>query len=77
MVEVGDRVEIIVSDNGPGLATEIKDELFTPFVTTKAAGLGLGLVICRDIVAAFGGELNTRETAEGATFVVSLIAAKQ
>ena len=68
-------VEIVIADNGPGLSDEIADALFTPFVTTKATGLGLGLVICRDIVASFGGELNTRASDSGAVFVVSLKAA--
>ena len=68
-------VEIVIADNGPGLSDEIAGALFTPFVTTKATGLGLGLVICRDIVASFGGELNTRPSEGGAVFVVSLKAA--
>jgi len=68
-------VEIVIADNGPGLSDEIAGALFTPFVTTKATGLGLGLVICRDIVASFGGELNTRPSEDGAVFVVSLKAA--
>lgn len=71
----GDGVEIVIADNGPGLSDEIASALFTPFVTTKATGLGLGLVICRDIVASFGGELNTRASEDGAVFVVSLRAA--
>lgn len=75
----GDGVEIVIADNGPGLSEEIAGALFTPFVTTKATGLGLGLVICRDIVASFGGELNTRPSEDGplsgAVFVISLKAA--
>jgi two-component system C4-dicarboxylate transport sensor histidine kinase DctB len=70
-----DGVEIVIADNGPGLADEVSEALFTPFVTTKATGLGLGLVICRDIVAGFGGELNTRVSEAGAVFVISLKAA--
>jgi two-component system C4-dicarboxylate transport sensor histidine kinase DctB len=77
---VGDRVEIVIADNGPGLDASVADALFTPFVTTKATGLGLGLVICRDIVAGFGGELNLRparadQAETGATFVIVLKAA--
>ena len=71
----GTGVEIDIADNGPGLSEEIAGALFTPFVTTKATGLGLGLVICRDIVASFGGELNTRPSEGGAVFVISLKAA--
>lgn len=76
ITSVADRVEIVIADNGPGLDPSIATALFTPFVTTKAAGLGLGLVICRDIVAGFGGELNVREAASGATFVITLKAAR-
>jgi two-component system C4-dicarboxylate transport sensor histidine kinase DctB len=74
-----DGVDIVIADNGPGLASAVAEALFTPFVTTKPTGLGLGLVICRDIVAGFGGELNLRPpssgAASGATFVISLEAA--
>ena len=75
----GRRVEIVIGDNGPGVKPEIAAALFTPFVTTKSTGLGLGLVICRDIVAGFGGELSLRPAQSGegagARFVISLKAA--
>ena len=67
-----DHVEIVIADNGPGLHPAVAQALFTPFVTTKPNGLGLGLVICRDIVAGFGGELILRPSESGATFVISL-----
>jgi len=50
-------LHISVADNGPGVSGEIKDRLFTPFVTTKTQGLGLGLCICRSIIEAHGGAL--------------------
>ncbi|MFC5343191.1 ATP-binding protein [Brevundimonas staleyi] len=68
----GRRIEIVVGDNGPGVDAAVAANLFTPFVTTKSAGLGLGLVICRDIVAGFGGELSLRPAPTGAQFVISL-----
>lgn len=71
----GDRVEMVVSDNGPGIDPAVAPTLFTPFVTTKTQGLGLGLVICRDIVAGFGGELDLRPTPDGTAFVMMLEAA--
>lgn len=52
-----DLVVIAVTDNGPGLSQVTLRTLFTPFSTTKPNGLGLGLVISRDIVEAFGGSL--------------------
>lgn len=71
----GDQVRLTVSDNGPGLPPEVREQLFTPFVTTKANGLGLGLVISRDIIAAFEGELDLNPDAHGTTFVITLRAA--
>ena len=69
----GDMAEISVADNGPGLAPEIASTLFTPFRTTKANGLGLGLVICRDILADFGGRLEySPSDAGGARFAIVL-----
>ena len=60
-------------DTGPGLPAEIIDTLFTPFVTTKARGLGIGLTIVRSIVDAHGGTIVARNNPEGgATFTVTL-----
>jgi two-component system, NtrC family, sensor kinase len=51
--DLGASVEIVVRDNGTGIAPEIRDRLFQPFVTTKPTGegTGLGLSISWDIVA--------------------------
>lgn len=67
-----DRVAITVSDDGAGLTDEIRASLFMPFKTSKRNGLGLGLVICRDIVAGFGGTLFAAAPAAGAAFVIDL-----
>jgi two-component system C4-dicarboxylate transport sensor histidine kinase DctB len=52
-----DPVIIDICDNGPGVPADIRPQLFTPFVTGRPDGLGLGLAIASDIVKAFGGTL--------------------
>lgn len=53
----GAWVEVVVSDTGSGFEEDMEDALFTPFRTTKADGLGVGLSICRTIVEAHGGRI--------------------
>ncbi len=52
-----DTIEVAVADTGPGIAPEIMDNLFKPFTTTKAEGMGLGLKICQSIIEAHDGKL--------------------
>lgn len=61
------RVTISIVDTGPGIASEVADRLFQPFVTTKAQGLGVGLSICRSIIEGHGGELAVEANPEGGT----------
>lgn len=66
-------VEVSVTDSGPGLAAEVADRLFQPFVTTKPTGMGLGLSICREIVESHHGLLTFTPRADGGSvFRVSL-----
>ncbi|CAM5767892.1 C4-dicarboxylate transport sensor protein DctB [Labrys miyagiensis] len=66
-------VRLAVADNGPGVAPEVMANLFTPFLTTKPHGVGLGLVISRDIVEEFGGRLEvSSEPGQGCRFVITL-----
>lgn len=70
---LSDTVVIAVQDNGPGLTTNARDTLFTPFATEKPTGLGLGLVISRDIVESFDGTLSLDDGYDdGARFLVTL-----
>jgi len=71
----GDRTCITVSDNGPGVPAKLRDQLFTPFVTGREEGLGLGLAISRDIARDFGGELTLADSGEGARFELTLLRA--
>ena len=52
-----DPVTIDICDNGPGVPANLKPQLFTPFVTGRPDGLGLGLAIASDIAKEFGGAL--------------------
>ncbi|CDZ36672.1 FixL oxygen regulated histidine kinase [Neorhizobium galegae bv. officinalis] len=68
-----DMIQVIVQDTGPGIPEEIAGQLFKPFVTTKAGGMGIGLSISKRIVEAHGGEMTvTRNEAGGATFRFTL-----
>ena len=75
------RVWISVSDNGPGIPDEQKQKVFEMFYTAgnKVAdsrrGIGLGLALCKSIVAAHGGQLTVKDNQpSGAVFTFSLMA---
>ncbi len=62
-----DAVEIAIGDTGPGLAKEVEERLFQPFVSTKAGGMGIGLSISHSIVEAHGGRLWATPAPDGGT----------
>jgi two-component system sensor histidine kinase DctS len=51
------KVEFTVRDHGPGISPDVGERLFTPFFTTRADGMGLGLSLCRTVIEQHGGEL--------------------
>jgi two-component system sensor kinase FixL len=56
---------LVFADSGPGLSVEMRERVFEPFVSGKAAGMGLGLAISRAIAEAHGGSLQARAAAHG------------
>lgn len=82
-IQVHDRVEISISDNGCGMSTEMMSSIFDVFFTTKKPtdgrrrrGSGLGLAVCKDIITEHGGSISVKSRPnEGATFTITLRAA--
>jgi signal transduction histidine kinase len=69
----GDAIEIAVADTGHGIAPDLHERIFDAFFTTKPAGegTGLGLAMCRRMLASFGGTIRVAsEPGHGATFIV-------
>ncbi|MBI1815301.1 MAG: hypothetical protein HYR72_10010 [Deltaproteobacteria bacterium] len=66
-------IAIDVTDSGPGVPADLREQIFEPFFTTRTRGTGLGLAIARQIVAAHGGRIEVGERdGGGARFTISL-----
>jgi len=69
----GDVFEIIVKDNGEGIAEKDNDKIFEPKFTTKTSGMGLGLPMVKNIIEAYNGKISfTSEKGKGTVFTVTL-----
>jgi PAS domain S-box-containing protein len=66
------QVEVLISDNGPGIPEEIKDRIFEPFVTTKSHGTGLGLAITKRIITAHRGRILVNSFPGGTIFSICI-----
>jgi len=67
------NMEIAFADTGIGMTKEIMEKIWTPFFTTKAKGMGLGLAICKRIIEAHGGSISVESTVgKGTTFTVTI-----
>ena len=67
------HLELVVSDNGPGIASDKLQDIFDPFFTTRAEGTGLGLAVVRAIVHAHKGEIVVdSQVGQGTTFILRL-----
>jgi two-component system sensor histidine kinase HydH len=67
------RIEITVSDRGPGIEIGQERQIFEPFHTTRVRGTGLGLAVAKRIVEAHRGSIRVENRADGgATFTVSV-----
>jgi PAS domain S-box-containing protein len=72
-IRTHDNVELAFTDTGMGMTKEQMGKIWTPFFTTKAKGMGLGLPICKRIVEAHGGHISVQSMAGlGTTFTVTI-----
>lgn len=71
----GSEVAVKISDNGPGIPEAIRRSLFSPFNTSKENGLGLGLVISKEIVSDYGGRIEVDSSEHGTCFTIYLVRA--
>lgn len=58
-------VEVLITDQGPGVPPAARKHIFDPFITTKEAGTGLGLAVCKHLVTSFRGSIDVTDGAHG------------
>jgi len=67
------NLEITFTDTGTGMPENVLENIWTPFFTTKAKGMGLGLPICKRIIEAHGGTISAESTiGKGTTFTITI-----
>ncbi len=71
--KVKEGVTVSFSDTGVGIPSDVMTKLWSPFFTTKARGMGLGLTICRRMVEAHGGTVSAESSeGKGSTFTITI-----
>ncbi|MBR4045308.1 MAG: GHKL domain-containing protein, partial [Alistipes sp.] len=70
-IDAEERIQIEITNNGLAIPTEVAENIFTPFFTTKTDGSGIGLAVSRQIIRLHGGSLRLKHNDEGrVTFAV-------
>jgi signal transduction histidine kinase len=71
---VGEKLEIRIADNGPGIAEAVRERLFEPFISHgKENGTGMGLTVVQKILQDHGGDVRVEQTsASGTTFRIDI-----
>lgn len=71
-------VDLVLSDNGPGIPEDILDDVFEPFFTTRATGTGLGLAVAKAVIENHAGSIWVKSSGDkGTTFIMRLPLAKE
>ncbi|MGQ5523729.1 sensor histidine kinase [Chitinimonas sp. PSY-7] len=69
----GSSWQIVICDSGCGMPESVRERLFEPFFTTRKEGTGLGLAIVRNLITAYGGDIDVNSApGEGARFTILL-----
>lgn len=67
------KIVIAFKDTGPGIPPELQQQIFEPFFSTKIKGSGIGLALCKDLIAEHGGDVTIEsQPNQGATFIIWL-----
>ena len=67
-----DNTTLAISDHGEGILPTVLDKIFVPFFTTKTSGSGIGLSLCKQIMALHDGSINVKsELGKGSCFVLT------
>ena len=73
-IDGGERIRVWIHDTGPGIDAEYKDKVFWPGITRKPGGIGMGLTVASELVAAYGGRMSVQHPGKkgGASFAFDL-----